>query len=348
VRHHTSRAEIPDTVCSVASNQRNQEANSVPRIAILDDYQNTALDCADWTSIPGDPEIVVFREAFTSEDAVAEALADFDILVLMRERTPMPASLIARLPKLQLLVTTGMRNLAVDMQAARARGVPVCGTALLPYAAFEHAWALILALTKRIPEADRLMRQGGWQPGVSDGLNGKTLGVLGLGKLGARTARVAHAFDLRVIAWSQNLTDEQADAHGAVRVDKDTFFRESDIITIHLILSDRSRGLVGKQELALMKPTALLVNTSRGPIVDEAALIDALCSGAIGGAGLDVYDHEPLPADHRLRSVPNTVLTGHTGYVMQENYALSYSEAVEDIKAWLGGKPIRVLNEESP
>ena len=315
------------------------------RIAILDDYQNTALDCADWTSIPGDPEIVVFRAAFESEDAAAEALTDFDVLVLMRERTPMPASLIPRLAKLQLLVTTGMRNLAVDMQAARARGVAVCGTALLPYAAFEHAWALILALTKRIPEADRLMREGGWQPGVSDGLNGKTLGVLGLGKLGASAARVAHAFDMRVIAWSQNMTDEKAAEHGAVRVDKEAFFRQADIITIHLVLSDRSRGLVGQQELALMKPTAMLVNTSRGPIVDEAALIDALRSGVIGGAGLDVYDHEPLPADHPLRSAPNTVLTGHTGYVMQENYALGYSEAVEDIKAWLGGKPIRVLNE---
>ena len=315
------------------------------RIAILDDYQNTALDCADWTSIPGDPEMVVFGEHIATEDAVAEALADFDIVVAMRERTPMPASLLARLPKLQLLVTTGMRNLAIDMQAARARGVTVCGTALLPYAAFEHAWALILALTKHIPQADRLMREGGWQAGVSNGLHGKTLGVLGLGKLGAKAARVAHAFDMQVIAWSQNLTDEKAAEHGAVRVDKDALFRESDIITIHLVLSDRTRALVGKQELALMKPTAMLVNTSRGPIVDEAALIDALCSGSIAGAGLDVFDSEPLPAEHRLRSIPNTVLTGHTGYVMQENYALSYSEAVEDIKAWLAGKPIRVLND---
>jgi phosphoglycerate dehydrogenase-like enzyme len=316
----------------------------VTRIAILDDYQNTALDCADWTSIPGDPEIVVFQEPIASQDAAAEALAGFHILVAMRERTPIPASLIERLPKLQLLVTTGMRNLAIDMQAARARGVPVCGTALLPYAAFEHAWALILALSKRIPEADRLMREGGWQPGVSAGLHGKTLGVLGLGKLGAKAARVAHAFDMEVIAWSQNLSDEQAAEHGAARVDKDTFFRQSDIITIHLVLSDRTRGLVGKQELALMKPTAMLVNTSRGPIVDEAALIHALGRGAIAGAGLDVYDDEPLPTDHPLRSIPNTVLTGHTGYVMQENYALGYSEAVEDINAWLAGKPIRVLN----
>lgn len=315
------------------------------RIAILDDYQNTARDCADWDSIPGDPEIVVFREHIPAEEAVAEALADFDVVVAMRERTPFPASLIARLPKLQLLVTTGMRNLAIDMQAARARDVPVCGTALLPYAAFEHAWALIMALTKRIPREDRLMREGGWQAGVSEGLHGKTLGVLGLGKLGAQAARVAHAFDMRVIAWSQNLSDQQAAEHGAIRVEKDVFFRESDIITIHLVLSDRTRGLVGERELAFMKPTAMLVNTSRGPIVDEPALIDALRSGSIAGAGLDVFDTEPLPVDHPLRSIANTVLTGHTGYVMQENYALSYSQAVEDIKAWLAGEPIRVLNE---
>jgi phosphoglycerate dehydrogenase-like enzyme len=317
----------------------------VTRIAILDDYQNTALACADWTTIPGDPEIVVFGEHIATEDAIAQALADFDVVVAMRERTPMPASLIARLPKLRLLVTTGMRNLAIDMQAARARGVPVCGTALLPYAAFEHAWALILALTKRIPQEDRSMRAGGWQAGVSDGLHGKTLGVLGLGKLGAKAARVAHAFDMQVIAWSQNLSDAQAAEHGATRVDKEAFFRESDIITIHLVLSDRTRALVGKHELALMKPTAMLVNTSRGPIVDEAALMDALDSGSIAGAGLDVFDREPLPAEHRLRSIPNTVLTGHTGYVMQENYALGYSQAIEDITAWLAGNPIRVLNE---
>jgi len=315
------------------------------RIAILDDYQNTARQCADWNAIPGDPEIVAFHQHLPGEDAVAEALADFSIVVAMRERTPFPASLFPRLPKLRLLVTTGMRNLAIDMAAARASGVPVCGTALLPYAAFEHAWALILALAKRIPSADRLMRDGGWQAGVSDGLHGKTLGVLGLGKLGAKVARVAHAFDMRVIAWSQNMTDQRAAECGATRVEKDALFRESDILTIHMVLSDRTRALVGKQELALMKPTAMLVNTSRGPIVDEAALVEALAAGTIAGAGLDVFDSEPLPGDHPLRSISNTVLTGHTGYVMQENYALGYREAVEDIQAWIAGDPIRVLNE---
>jgi phosphoglycerate dehydrogenase-like enzyme len=317
----------------------------VTRIAILDDYQNVALGCADWNTIPGEPEIEVFRKHIPGEEAVAEALAGFDVVVAMRERTPFPASLIARLPELRLLVTTGMRNGAIDMQAAADRNVPVCGTALLPYAAFEHAWALILALVKHIPREDRLMREGGWQAGVSDGLNGKTLGVLGLGKLGAKVARVAHAFDMRVIAWSQNMTDAQAAEHGATRVDKEALFREADIVTIHMVLSDRTRALVGAHELSLMKPTAMLVNTSRGPIVDEAALIEALRSGGIAAAGLDVFDTEPLPADHPLRSLPNTVLTGHTGYVMLENYALSYSQAVEDINAWLAGEPIRVLND---
>lgn len=315
------------------------------RIAILDDYQNTARDCADWDSIPGDPEIVVFHEHIPGEAAVAEALAGFDVVVAMRERTPFPESLLAHLPQLRLLVTTGMRNLAIDMQAARARDITVCGTALLPYAAFEHAWALILGLAKRIPQEDRLMRDGGWQGGVSAGLHGKTLGVLGLGKLGGQAARVALAFGMRVIAWSQNLSEQQAAEHGALRVDKETLFRESDIISIHLVLSDRTRALVGAPELALMKASAFLVNTSRGPIVDEAALIEALRAKAIAGAGLDVFDIEPLPADHPLRTLPNTVLTGHTGYVMQENYALSYGEAVDDIKAWLDGSPIRVLNE---
>ena len=315
------------------------------RIAILDDYQNVALKSADWGSLPEAVEISVFNEPILGEDSVAEALAGFDIVVAMRERTPFPASLIQRLPGLALLVTTGMRNLAIDMDAARARGVPVCGTGMLPYAAFEHAWALILALVKRIPREDRAMREGRWQSGVSDGLNGKTLGVLGLGKLGAHVARVALAFEMNVIAWSQNLTEERASECGATRVEKDDLFRQSDVVTVQMVLSDRTRGLVGRRELSLMKPNAVLVNTSRGPIVDEAALLEALEAGTIAGAGLDVYNVEPLPADHPLRRAPNTVLTGHTGYVMQENYNVCYGDAVEDIKGWLEGNPVRVLNE---
>ncbi|MDH3670836.1 MAG: D-2-hydroxyacid dehydrogenase family protein [Gammaproteobacteria bacterium] len=316
----------------------------VTRVAILDDYQNVALDVAQWDTLPSDVELTVFDEQIKGEKAVADALAGFDIIVAMRERTPFPASLIENLPNLKLLVTTGMRNLAIDIEAARARAIPVCGTALLPYPAAEQAWALILALLKQIPRADRAMREGGWQAGFAEGLCGKTLGILGLGKLGARVAKVALAFEMKVIAWSQNLTEERAKECGAVKVDKHQLFTEADVISVHLVSGPRTRGLVGKRELGLMKPSAYLVNTARGPIVDEQALLDALRKHVIAGAALDVFDVEPLPVDHPLRSLDNVVLTGHTGYVMRENYALAYGEAVEDIRAWLDGKPIRVLN----
>ena len=314
------------------------------RIAILDDYQNVALECADWGSLGDDVDITVFNEHLPGEDAVAQAIADFDVVVAMRERTPFPASLIERLPNLKLLITTGMRNLSFDMDAARARGLPVCGTATSAGAAFEHTWALILALTKHVTIEDRTMREGGWQAAINIGLEGKTLSVLGLGKLGAKVASVGKAFGMNVIAWSENLTDERAAECGATRVAKDALFAEADVLTIHLVLSDRTRGLVGKRELGLMKKSAYLVNTSRGPIVDEAALLEALDAEVIAGAGLDVYDIEPLPAHHPLRRMPNTVLTGHTGYVIRETYERAYGEAVENIAAWLAGKPIRVLN----
>lgn len=314
------------------------------RVAILDDYQNIAFQAADWSSLPSDVELTVFNEHIKGEQAVVDALADFDVVVAMRERTPFPATLIEKLPKLKLLVTTGMRNFAINMEAARKRGLPVCGTALLPYPAFEHAWALILALFKQIPREDRAMHEGGWQSGLSEGLRGKTLGIVGLGKLGSQVARVGVAFDMKVIAWSQNLSDKRAKECGAVKVDKDKLFAESDVVTIHLVLSDRTRGLVGRRELGLMKPSAYLVNTSRGPIVEEAALIEVLQKRAIAGAGIDVYDVEPLPRDHPLRKLDNAILTGHTAYVIRETYELVYGEAVENIRAWLEGKPIRLLN----
>ncbi len=317
------------------------------RVAILDDYQNIALDSADWKSLPSDVELVVFNQYIKDENAVARALADFDVVVAMRERTPFPASLIEKLPNLKLLVTTGMRNLAIDMDAARKRGLPVCGTGLLPYPAFEHTWALILALFKQIPREDRTMHEGGWQSAISVGLRDKTLGVVGLGKLGQQVAKIGLAFGMKIIAWSQNLSEERAKECGAVRVEKNKLFADSDVVTIHLVLSERTRGLVGRRELALMKPSAFLVNTSRGPIVDEAALIDALERRAIAGAGIDVYNVEPLPSDHPLRKLDNAVLTGHTGYVMREVYTLAYGEAVEDIKAWLEGNPVRVLNPDT-
>lgn len=314
------------------------------RVAILDDYQNIAFQAADWSSLPSDVELTVFNEHIKGEQAVVDALADFDVVVAMRERTPFPATLIEKLPKLKLLVTTGMRNFAIDMEAARKRGLPVCGTALLPYPAFEHAWALILALFKQIPREDRAMHEGGWQSGLAEGLRGKTLGIVGLGKLGSQVARVGVAFDMKVIAWSQNLSDKRTKECGAVKVDKDKLFAESDVVTIHLVLSDRTRGLVGRRELGLMKPSAYLVNTSRGPIVEEAALIEVLEKRAIAGAGIDVYDVEPLPRDHPLRKLDNAILTGHTAYVIRETYELAYGEAVENIRAWLEGKPIRLLN----
>jgi len=314
------------------------------RVAILDDYQNIAFQAADWSSLPSDVELTVFNEHIKGEQAVVDALADFDVVVAMRERTPFPATLIEKLPKLKLLVTTGMRNFAIDMEAARKRGLPVCGTALLPYPAFEHAWALILALFKQIPREDRAMHEGGWQSGLAEGLRGKTLGIVGLGKLGSQVARVGVAFDMKVIAWSQNLSDKRTKECGAVKVDKDKLFAESDVVTIHLVLSDRTRGLVGRRELGLIKPSAYLVNTSRGPIVEEAALIEVLQKRAIAGAGIDVYDVEPLPRDHPLRKLDNAILTGHTAYVIRETYELAYGEAVENIRAWLEGKPIRLLN----
>jgi len=315
------------------------------RIAILDDYFNGALKATDWSALSGD-DIDVFTEHLGhDEDVIAGALEPFEILIAMRERTPFPASLIAKLPNLKLLVTTGMRNLAIDMEAARAKGIDIAGTDMLPYPAFEHAWALILAITKQIPLEDRTMKSGGWQKGTGVGLNGKTLGVLGLGKLGAQLAKVGQAFQMEVIAWSQNLTDERcAEVGGVTRVSKDDLFERSDVISIHMILSDRTRGLVGTDELAQMKPSAYLINTSRGPIVDEAALLDTLQNGRIAGAGLDVFDVEPLPADHPFRGLDNTVLTGHTGYVIAELYEKVYGQAVENIVSWRAGAPTRLLN----
>ena len=315
------------------------------KVAILDDYLNVALDLADWTPIEGRAELSVFDTPFSSEDEAAEKLADYEIIVGMRERTPFPASLIKRLPRLKLLITTGMRNLSFDMEAAKSQGIKVCGTGGLGQPTAELAWAMILGLACHIPAHDNAMKGGGWQTRLNGMLQGKTLGVLGLGKLGGAVATVGKAFGMRVIAWSQNLTDERAAEIGAELVTKDELMAQSDYISIHLILSERSRGLIGAAELAQMKPTAYLVNTSRGPIVDQTALIAALRDNRIAGAGVDVYDVEPLPADHPLRSLDNVLLTPHMGYVAQDNIAHMYNQAVEDIAAFLDGTPIRVLND---
>ena len=313
------------------------------RVAILDDYQNVAMGLADWKSLPAGTEVVAFRDHLHELDAVAKRLADFDVVVAMRERTAFPRALLEKLPKLRLLVTTGMRNASMDVKAAAEGGITVCGTSGLPYPTAELTWGLVLALFRRIAVEDRATRDGKWQTTLGLGLNGKTLGVIGLGTLGSRVARYGKAFEMEVLAWSQNLTAERAAEVGATLVGKDELLRRSDVVSIHLVLSDRSRGLVGARELGLMKRTAYLVNTSRGPIVDEAALIRALQDGTIAGAGLDVFEPEPLPLDHAFRKLPNTVITPHLGYVTEETYRVFFGHALEDVQAFLRGAPVRVL-----
>jgi phosphoglycerate dehydrogenase-like enzyme len=314
------------------------------KIAVLDDYFNISRSIADWSAADALGSVTVFTEPFDGEDAAADALQGFDVIVGMRERTPVPKSLLDRLPDLKLLITTGMRNLSFDMDAAKANGVVVCGTLSSGFAAAEQTWAMILGLAKRIAIEDADMRKGGWQAGLPIGLKGRRLGVIGLGKLGEQVAKIGQAFDMDVVAWSSNLTEERCKEVGVQKVSFDELLQTSDFATIHLILGDRSRGLIGARELGLMKKTAYLVNTSRGPIVDEAALIDALKSGSIAGAGIDVYDVEPLPKDHAFRTLPNALLAPHLGYVIEENYARMYLEAVENIVAFSKGEPTRVLN----
>ncbi|HEV2334747.1 MAG TPA: D-2-hydroxyacid dehydrogenase family protein [Stellaceae bacterium] len=322
------------------------------RLSILDDYQGVALDMADWSPVRGRGiEIAVERFPFADEDDVVRSLADSEIVCAMRERTPFPKRVVDRLPKLKLLITTGMRNASFDMAALKERGVTVCGTGG-PIGApggggnedtAELAWGLILGAARRIAEDHALMRQGGWQTRIGHRVAGKTIGLLGLGRLGSAVARVGLAFGMKAIAWSQNLTAEKAAQQGVERVEKDELFRRADILSVHLVLSERSRGLVGRREIGLMKPSAILVNTSRGPICDTAAVIDALKTGRLAYAGFDVYDQEPLPIDHPLRQAPNVILTPHIGYVTDENYHSSYPQIVEDVLGFLDGKPVRTI-----
>ncbi|WP_369046188.1 D-2-hydroxyacid dehydrogenase family protein [Sinomonas sp. P10A9] len=325
------------------------------RIAVLDDYQGVARELALWSGLEsGGAEVTVFREHLGhDDDAVVAALTPFDVIVAMRERTPLTANRLERLPNLRLIVTTGRRNASIDLKATAARGILVSHTEYLPSPAAEHTWALIHAATRRLDAelgagGSGWTHDGGWQTTVGRGLEGRRLGLLGLGNLGARVAKVGLAFGMDVVAWSQNLTDERAAEVGVRRVEKDELFASSDILSVHLVLSKRSRGLVGAAELALMKPDAVLVNTSRGPIIDEAALFDALAAGQIGCAALDVYDVEPLPAGHPLRTAPRTVLTPHIGYVTREQYEIFYRDAVEDIEAWAAGAPLRILELPAP
>ncbi len=326
--------------------QENIEAETMAvRCAILDDYQNVALKLADWGKVQDRVEIKVFQEHIGSADKVIAALQGFQIIVAMRERTAFPKKVIDALPDLKLLITTGMRNASIDTEAAKARGVSVCGTGTFGNPTSGVAVGLMLELTRRIGfENARLHAGAPWQTTIGIDLEGMTLGILGLGKLGSRTANIAKAFGMKVMAWSQNLTAEKCREAGVDYATKDDLFRQSDFITIHVVLSNRTRGLIGAAELGLMKPTAFLINTSRGPIVDEAALIATLRQRKIAGAGLDVFDVEPLPLDHPFRKMDNVVITPHLGYVSEQNYRRYFADAVEDIRGFLDGKPVRVLS----
>src|SRR4051794_1821276 len=321
-----------------------QERSGPLRVAVLDDYQEVAHRFGPWQRLGAAVDVTTFHDHLADDDAVVERLSPFEAIVAMRERTPFPRARLERLPALRLLVTTGMRNASIDADAARDLGVVVCGTrgAAGP-STTELTWGLILAVTRHVCEEDAAVRAGGWQHTIGPELSGRTLGVVGLGRQGSAVAAIGRAFGMEVIAWSQNLTPEHAAEAGATRVEKDELLRRADVVTIHVMLSGRTRGLIGAAELAAMKPTAYLVNTSRGPIVDEAALLTALRDGTIAGAALDVFDTEPLPADHPLRSAPNTVVTPHIGYVASGAYETFYADAVEDVAAFLDGAPVRLL-----
>ncbi|MEO3388021.1 D-2-hydroxyacid dehydrogenase family protein [Mesorhizobium sp. CAU 1741] len=325
---------------------RTPPENRPVRIAILDDYLNCALTVADWSGLQGKAEITVFDKPFADAKAAVAALQPFDVISTMRERTPIPRALIEALPELRLITMTGARNPTLDIAAARERGIPVVttgGGGNGAYATVELAWGLILALARRLPEHVQAMHDGAWQRHLGIALNGRTLGLIGLGRLGARMAPVGRAMGMDVIAWSPNLTDERAEVAGARRVDKQVLMETADVISIHMVLSDSTKGLVGAGEFSRMKPGAFLVNTSRGPLVDEAALLAALHEGRIGGAGIDVYDHEPLASDHPLRKAPRTVLTPHLGYTVEETIGRFYVDTVENIQAWLDGRTPRLV-----
>ena len=305
------------------------------KIAILDDYQNVALKMADWSALATRADIAVFNDHIADPDALVERLAPFDILCVMRERTPLPREVLQRLPRLRLIASTGPRNASIDNSAAKELGIAVTATGYKSTATIELTWALILASVRSIVRENEAVRDGLWQASIGEELSGKTLGVLGLGNIGGQVAQIGRAFGMNVIAWSQNMTPEIAEAAGAKLVSKDELFRQADILTIHLILSARTKGLVGAAELALMKTTARLINTSRGPIVDEPSLIKALRSHAIAGAAIDVFDQEPLPPQHPFRSMDNVLATPHIGYVSDSLYRTFYGDVVKSITTWL-------------
>jgi phosphoglycerate dehydrogenase-like enzyme len=310
--------------------------NDMPiRIAVLDDYQGVAREMADWSPLEERAEIVVFRDHLDDPDALVERLSPFDVVCVMRERTPLRRALIERLPRLALIASTGAMNASIDLDAARDHGVTVVHTGYIAHGAIELTWALLLGAVRAIPAETASVRSGGWQVAVGGDLAGRTLGLVGLGRIGSAMARIATAFEMNVIAWSQNLTAEAATAAGARLVDKATLFADADIVSVHLVLSERTRGIVGAADLARMRRSAWFVNTSRGPLVDEPALIAALRDGRIAGAALDVFDHEPLPPEHPLRTLPNVVATPHIGFVTRQTYETFYRDTVANIVRWL-------------
>ncbi len=316
------------------------------RIAVLDDYQGVARQMADWSDLPANARVEVFRDHLADEARLAARLQGFQAVIGMRERTPFPRTLLSKLPDLRLLITTGARNASFDVPAATELGIVVCGTGGAGEGPTELTWGLIIGLLRKIPQEDRSTREGRWQTTIGVGLKGKTLGLIGLGHIGGLMARVGNAFAMNVIAWSQNLTARRAAECQATLVDKDTLFCASDIASVHLRLSERTRGLVGAREIGLMKPTAYLVNISRGPIVDEASLVSALRNDRIAGAALDTFDTEPLPKDHPFLQLENTIIAPHLGYVTEEGYQAFYAGAIENIRAYAAGEPVRVINPE--
>ena len=319
------------------------------RVAVLDDYQSVAADMADWTALGPGARIEFFQDRPEDADALIARLQPFPVIVIMRERTPFPRALIERLPNLRLLVTTGRRNAAVDIAAATDLGVQVCGTDTLGHPTVELTWALILALARHVPSEAAALREGRWQTSIGTDLTGAVLGIVGLGRVGGAVAAIGRAFGMKLIGWSQNLTPERAAEVGAEKVEKAELFARADVVTLHMVLSERTKHLVAAPELALMKPTAVIVNTSRGGLVEEAALVRALGERRIAGAGLDVFDREPLPKASPLLQLNNVVATPHLGYVTERNYRVMYGQAVEAVAAFLAKEPpIRPLNSPAP
>jgi len=305
------------------------------QIAVLDDYQQVASRFADWSGIKKQAEITVFSDHLSDEASLIERLRPFAIVCIMRERTPLNRTILSQLPNLKLIVSSGMRNASLDTKACEELGIEVATTGYLGSGAPELTWALLQAITRNIPTESANVRSGSWQTTIGSDLKGKTIGIVGLGRIGSKIAAYAKAFDMKIIAWSENLTEEKASEAGAVLVSKESLFRWSDFVTVHLVLSDRSLGIIGAKELEVMKPTAYLINTSRGPLIDEAALIDTLVNKRIAGAALDVYDTEPLPAGHPFRQLDNVLATPHIGYVTEETYKVFYGDTVKAIEKWL-------------